>query len=69
VRFVDADERLARYDARFPATAPHRFATEAEVAALIAELDAKFFPAASSCSQRHHQPCWTCQRLGGAQGD
>jgi len=65
---VDDAERIARYDARYPDTAPHRMATREEVASMIAELDAKY--------GFGHQPVpfdprpnWVAQRLSGAQGD
>lgn len=45
-------------------------ATPAEVRVLIAEADARRFPwMPADCRDRHHQPCWPCQRLKGAQGD
>lgn len=62
----DDEERLAKRDRLDPANAPHRFATRAEVRALIAELDAKYFP---TVGPEDPAPNWVRDRLRGAQGD
>ena len=62
----DDEERLAKREREDPAGGPRRFATRAEVARWIAELDAKWFPTAGPDGT---EPNYARDRRKGAQGD